>query len=183
MNTNELAIISITDLMRETAKAHAQANSSDPMEDADWPLWYADYLVKPLSMLLDTDFTQSQLVHCLIDTENERLATQPDSDWAQFYGTRFAERYAGTDTPKKDHLALYMTPTCPFCLFVLNTIGQLNIDVELRDVSANANHYEDLVKARKRATVPVLRITTPDGASRWMPESRDIAQYLVSTYG
>ena len=60
-------------------------------------------------------------------------------------------------------------------------IERLGIDVELRDIHENPQHRDDLVEARGRATVPVLRITSPDGEERWMPESRDILRYLKTT--
>ncbi len=53
---------------------------------------------------------------------------------------------------------------------------------ELRDIFQDSQHRDDLVKARGRATVPVLRIESPDGEDRWMPESRDIVRYLQETY-
>ena len=65
---------------------------------------------------------------------------------------------------------------------VKSAIDQLGIDVELRDVFQDSQHRDDLVKVRGRATVPVLRITSPDGEERWMPESRDIISYLQETY-
>jgi glutaredoxin 2 len=49
--------------------------------------------------------------------------------------------------------------------------------VEIRNVYADRKDLEDLYNARKRTTVPVLRITT-DEEDRWMPESRDIVEYL-----
>ncbi len=46
------------------------------------------------------------------------------------------------------------------------------MNVELR------NDLVDLFRETGRATVPVLRITSPDGEQRWMPASRDIVRYL-----
>jgi glutathione S-transferase len=62
------------------------------------------------------------------------------------------------------------------------TIGRLGIDVELRDIHESTQHRDDLIEVRGRATVPVLRITSPDGEERWMPESRDIVRYLEMTF-
>jgi glutaredoxin 2 len=42
---------------------------------------------------------------------------------------------------------------------------------------------DDLVAARGRRTVPVLRRDLADGTVDWMPESRDIIDYLQRTYG
>ena len=60
-------------------------------------------------------------------------------------------------------------------------IDHLGVDVELRDIFENPQHRDDLIAARGRATVPVLRITSPNGEERWMPESRDIVRYLEKT--
>ncbi|MGI9328011.1 MAG: glutathione S-transferase N-terminal domain-containing protein [Pseudomonadales bacterium] len=174
-------IVSITDLMREAGKAHGEAFRSINGEDADWPIWYADYLIKPINGLFEKEFTRSQLIYCLMDAEFERLATAPDADWPRFYAEHFVERYAGTETAENDQLALYMTPSCPFCMVVRRAIDELDIDVELRDIASDM-HYQDLIDARQRATVPVLRIASPDGETRWMPESSDIVQYLRANY-
>ena len=77
-------------------------------------------------------------------------------------------------TPK---LALYVTPICGYCHYVMSTIQELGLEVEIRNVYANRQDLEDLYNARKRTTVPILRITTDEG-DEWMPESRDIVEYL-----
>ncbi|MDT0618602.1 glutathione S-transferase N-terminal domain-containing protein [Salinisphaera sp. P385] len=183
MATNELTIVSVSDLFREAGVAHHEAFESTNDEDPDWPIWYADYLLRPLSDLFEVAFTRSQLIYCLMNAEFERRATAPDADWSHFYANHFLERYAGTDTPARDDLALYITPFCPFCRIVRQAIDQLGIDVELRDIASNADFHRQLVDARQRATVPVLHIRSPDGQTRWMPESRDIVHYLQKTYG
>jgi glutaredoxin 2 len=50
--------------------------------------------------------------------------------------------------------------------------------VELLEIFDEPGYRDELVEARGRATVPVLRITAPDGEQRLMPESRDIVRYL-----
>lgn len=64
-----------------------------------------------------------------------------------------------------------------------SAIDRLGVDVELRDIFESPEYRDELIKARGRATVPVLRITSPDGEERWMPESRDIVRYLETTFG
>lgn len=183
MSTNGLTTVSIADLMREAGKAHGEAFQSTNGEDAEWPIWYAEYLVKPISGLFDIQFSRSQLVYCLMDAEFERLATSPNADWPRYYAEHFVERYGGTDTPDKDKLSLYMTPWCPFCGLVSNAVDRLGVDVEIRDIVSDTNYHEELVNARRRATVPVLRIDSADGQTRWMSESSDIVQYLEKNYG
>ena len=42
-------------------------------------------------------------------------------------------------------------------------IERLGLDIELRDIFENAQYRDELIEARGRATVPVLRITSPNG--------------------
>lgn len=81
-----------------------------------------------------------------------------------------------------EHLALYQYPSCPFCVRVRRVIDELGIDVEMRDIIESPEHRRDLMEARGRRTVPVLRITSAEG-DRWMPESAEIVRYLRERYG
>jgi len=112
----------------------------------------------------------------------EHEARSPASDWPVFYADELIERYAPSESPKDDKLALYHFNGCPFCSMVRSAIGSLGIDVELRDIFQESQHRDDLIEARGRATVPVLHITSPNGEERWMPESRDIVHYLETTF-
>ena len=87
------------------------------------------------------------------------------------------------DDAGQDKLALYMTAGCGFCWSVMAVIDRLGLDVEMRDVTWDRALRDELMRARGRLTVPVLRIQSPDGTELWMPESRDIVQYLLGTYG
>lgn len=84
--------------------------------------------------------------------------------------------------PTSERLALYQYPSCPFCVMVRRVIDELGVDVEMRDIIQNPEYRQELIEARGRRTVPVLRITSPEG-DRWMPESRDIVRYLRDRYG
>lgn len=76
-------------------------------------------------------------------------------------------------------LSLYYYDACPFCRIVLREIDRLGLEVERRDIWLEPQNRIDLMEARGRATVPVLRIEA-DGAgdAEWMPESADIIEYL-----
>jgi glutaredoxin 2 len=87
------------------------------------------------------------------------------------------------ETAEREKLALYYYDGCPFCSVVKTFIDVLDVDVELRNTLEVPQHRKDLVQERGRATVPVLRIVSPDGEERWMPESRDISNYLQASYG
>lgn len=171
------------ELLRSADKAHFLAFQDVNGENPEWPIWYADYLLQPLSQLLDGSFTRSLLVYCLMNAEFERKVMAPDTDWALFLAEHFIEHFQICDNSKENHLALYHTPSCPFCVYVSAAIKRLGLEVELLDIFADSRHYNDLIGVRNRATVPVLRITSPDGESRWLPESRDIVHYLEETYG
>ena len=172
----------LTTLFTETAKAHHDAFLTSDGKDPEWPLWYADYLQEPISEILQNKFLKSNLIYCMMNADYEFTARKMDVPWQKFYADHFIEHFAETETPTEDSLALYYFPTCPFCQRVLKTVDQLGIEVDLRNINENHEFRNDLISVRDRTTVPVLQITSPDGNERWMPESRDIINYLIKTY-
>ena len=172
----------LVDLLRETGHAHHAAFADTDGDDPDWSIWYADYMKEQFAQRLDMNFHKSQLIYCLMDADFEHEARSPDSDWQEYYADEIIERYAPSENPDEDKLTLYHFNGCPFCSMVRSAIDRLGINVELRDIFENSQHRDDLVGARGRATVPVLRITSPGGDDRWMPESRDIVSYLNTTF-
>lgn len=181
MNTELTA--GIASLLRETGEAHHAAFAATDGEDPEWPIWYADFIRDRLADEFGIEYTKSQLIYCLMRADMEHQARAPDSDWVDFYAHEMVEHCALSPTAAADTLALYYYDGCPFCMMVQQSIDDLDVNVELRDILSDRRHRGDLVDARGRATVPVLRITTPDGNDRWMPESRDIMSYLEKTYG
>jgi len=172
----------IAGLLVQTGQAHHKAFEATDGEDPDWPIWYAEHSRDTFAARFGMDFHKSQLIYCLMNADFEHQARSPDSDWPEFYANEIVERYASSESPSEDRLALYYFDGCPFCNMVRSAIDQLGIDVELRNIFVESQHRDDLIEARGRATVPVLRITSPDGEERWMPESRDIVGYLQQTY-
>jgi glutathione S-transferase len=75
-------------------------------------------------------------------------------------------------------LALYHYTTCFFCHRVRSALSKMGIEAELRDIHKEARWRSELMEARNRSTVPVLRIESEDGTVEWMGESRDIVVYL-----
>ena len=169
---------SLVGLFRDAGRAHHAAFAATDGVDPDWPIWYAEHLHTSIAELLQTPFTVSELVRCLIDADVEHTARVPDSNWPEFYADHFVECFARSATPAQDRLALYHSQSCPFCEFVRSAIDRLGLDIELREIFEERQFRDELIAARGRATVPVLRITSPDGEERWMPESRDIVRYL-----
>ena len=84
---------------------------------------------------------------------------------------------------RADDLALYYFPTCPYCRRVLRALEELGVELELRNIRSEIVFEAELVRARGRSTVPVLRIRGAGGAEdTWMPESLDIVAYLKERF-
>ncbi len=172
----------IAELLTQTGQAHHKAFAATDGADPDWPIWYADYAKGPFAERFGMNFSKTQLVYCLMKADIEHQARAPESSWPEFYANEIVEHCAPSESPADDRLALYYFDGCPFCNRVRSAIDQLGIDIELRNILEDSQHRDALIETRGRATVPVLRITSPDGEQRWMPESRDIIEYLQQTY-
>lgn len=68
---------------------------------------------------------------------------------------------------------LYIKPTCPYCQKVLRFMEGRGIELALRDISADPEAREELVRVGGKAQVPCLFI---DGTP--MYESDDIIAHL-----
>lgn len=68
---------------------------------------------------------------------------------------------------------LYIKPTCPYCQKVLRFMERRGIELALRDISADPEAREELVRVGGKAQVPCLFI---DGTP--MYESDDIIAHL-----
>lgn len=172
----------IAELFRQTAIDFDRGAIGQDIEEPDWPIGYAEVLKQPFAERFGLDFSRARLIHCLLNADSEYEARSPESDWADYYARYVVDCHGASEAPDEDRLALYYFPTCPFCRRVLAALERLDVDVELRNINENAEYRDELVAARDRATVPVLRIESPDGSTRWMPESRDIIRYLERTY-
>ncbi len=83
-----------------------------------------------------------------------------------------------SDRGTRTKLSLYYYDQCPFCQRVLRAINGLDVEVELRNVLTTPSWREELIQARGRGTVPVLKTDYAQGPSAWMPESADIIEHL-----
>ena len=83
----------LIDLLHETGSAHHRAYLAANGEDADWPLWYAEYLRQRLNGLLGTALTRSELTYLLVLVEKERTAAAATAGWPEYYADFFMERY------------------------------------------------------------------------------------------
>lgn len=81
-------------LFEQTGKAHHQAFAATDGADADWPIWYAEYLMDKLPSLLGSTFTKSELVYLLVRLGKEQALDAPGAKWPRYYARYFVERYA-----------------------------------------------------------------------------------------
>ena len=171
----------LIELFTAASEGHHRAFAATDGVDPDWPIWYAEHLHDPLGKALQTEFSKSRLIYCLMNADFERTAREPEASWPAYYADHFIERFAPPSA--RDSLALYHFRGCPFCALVRAAIDRLGVDIELRDIHADTRHRDDLVAARGRSTVPVLRISSPNAEERWIPESADIIHHLERSYG
>ena len=80
----------------------------------------------------------------------------------------------------EETLILYLRNGCGYCYYVQDAIRKLGLTVEERNIWEDPAFEEELMSVTGRRVVPVLRTVDNEGASRWIPESRDIIEYLVS---
>ena len=81
------------------------------------------------------------------------------------------------------NMALYHYETCMFCAGVRKAMGLLSLNIELRDIHENDEHFRALLNGGGRGTVPCLFIDQGDGDATWMYESGDIVRYLSENFG
>lgn len=70
-------------------------------------------------------------------------------------------------------LELYMKPTCPYCIKVMNFMEENGVTVPLRDIEADEDAAKTLVAVGGKCQVPCLFI---DGKPLY--ESGDIIEWL-----
>ena len=113
----------------------------------------------------------------------ERSARAPDSNWPAFYAAHSSNALRRWPPLRRKNSFCTTSTAVLFFTLALAVIDRLGVAVELRDIFADLQYQDEPVAARGRTTVPVLRITSPGGEQRWLPESSDIAHYLEATYG
>lgn len=84
---------------------------------------------------------------------------------------------------KTTGLALYQSSLCWFCAKVRNTITNLGIVLEIRDIGESVEHRNALAAGGGKTQVPCLRIEDSSGNTTWMYESSDICAYLEQRFG
>ena len=94
---------------------------------------------------------------------------------------RGAEEQQTVDAQTR-RLALYQTPTCPYCIRVWLAMRRLNLNIENRDISRQARWRSELKIEGGKIQVPCLRIAEDDGSARWLYESAEIVDYLSERF-
>jgi NAD(P)H-hydrate epimerase len=92
-NDNERLIDELANLLNETAEAHHKAFAATEGEDPNWPLWYADYLLKKMRQMLKAKFTKSELIYLLVSADKKNGVVAPGAYWPRFYAKYFVNRY------------------------------------------------------------------------------------------
>lgn len=80
------------------------------------------------------------------------------------------------------HLTLYHRPTCPFSMRVCVALARLDVPIERRNITTDAEARRELVTGGGRQQVPCLRIDESP-QTRWLYESADIIAYLEEHFG
>ena len=70
----------LVDVFAETGHAHHAAFAATDGVDPEWPIWYAGHLQAPITDALQTPFTKSQLVYCVMDADFEHAARRGKVD-------------------------------------------------------------------------------------------------------
>lgn len=76
-----------------------------------------------------------------------------------------------------NRLALYIRPSCGYCLRVIDACQSLGISLETRNIAEGRN-LEALMVGGGRRQVPCLQILDEQGTAHWLYESLDIIAYL-----
>jgi hypothetical protein len=85
----------IADLLHEVAETHHRVYRLTDGEDADWPSWYAHWLVElsELPQLLRRKPVRSELVYLLVVLDREVAAGGVEEPWEQYYARRMVEHF------------------------------------------------------------------------------------------
>jgi len=83
----------LTESFLLASQAHHQAFVDAGGADAEWPLWYAEFMHEDLNGLLEANMTRSELCYLLVSADREMRLLAPGSEWHAYYARFFADRY------------------------------------------------------------------------------------------
>ena len=75
----------LTDLLREAGAAHHHAFAASNGVDAEWPAWYAEFLVPRLRAVLGRSVPVAELAQRLREWHSEHERSRSDEPWPEFY--------------------------------------------------------------------------------------------------
>lgn len=86
-------LLELTAMFEKAGPVHHQAYIETDGEDADWPLWYADYLYDDLKKLTGFLFTKSELVWFLVEADRRYRTKSSQQHWAESYAEIFLHEF------------------------------------------------------------------------------------------
>lgn len=89
----EEKVTALAELFSQTGHAHHQAYLATNGEDADWPIWYADYLIDKLPACLGIRLSKSNIIFMLMSLDYEQRSHAPGTNWARYYARSLLTRY------------------------------------------------------------------------------------------
>ena len=83
-------------------------------------------------------------------------------------------------TTTQHEVTVFWRPGCGFCMALERQLADTDLTIHYRNIWEDPVFEEELISETGRRVVPVLRVIDKGRASRWIPESRDIIEYLVN---
>ncbi|MBE0408138.1 MAG: hypothetical protein IBX69_00215 [Anaerolineales bacterium] len=81
-------------LLQDAANAHHDAYLATDGFDPEWPIWYAEYLLEPLSSILQVSITKSELVYLLVRMDKEQSEIPAGEDWYSSYTNKLLKYFS-----------------------------------------------------------------------------------------
>jgi hypothetical protein len=71
-NSKDKLTEELANVLNETAEAHHKVFAASDGEDTEWPIWYADYLLDRMRIMLNSKFTKKELIYIFVSCYGER---------------------------------------------------------------------------------------------------------------
>lgn len=90
----------ISELLSEASQIHHKVYRIVDGDDADWPIWYANWLIdlSELPQMLGGRPVKSELTYVLVDLAKRHAAEAPDQTWQDFYAAGIAEHFSSSQS-------------------------------------------------------------------------------------
>jgi hypothetical protein len=93
MTVSTLRLTRLVELIRKAGEAHHQAFAAVDGEDADWPAWYAEFLIKPMRELGLNVVSVQALSEELSGLQEAYEGRTTGLDWQTLYARELLDRY------------------------------------------------------------------------------------------